>query len=498
MGQEKTQKSKIMKPFFRFLFWLLFLGLLAGGGILFFWIRRFDPNQYKPLLEAKIFEMTGANAEIVDLSLAWPKGLEIDLKGLKLRNQPQETPFFAAEQISLRLDLLSFLKRRLLPLEITVSRPQLILIQRFQGDNNWRIAVPLKVEGESGKPTAVAGVALFLSNVRLEDGEVVFRNETKFPAPEYALKRIRSEVRQSFPGGKIVMKGDGFLLPTTKPDLEWQLTFHPTQRQLLYEVYFLEDLIQLKGEALPFQAEPRFQGRLELNELNLMAFYDLLNLPPEKRVLAGVMNGGMEYDAFGRAPEQIKRSVTAKGIFEIREGAFLHFNLVDSLLKRVSIIPGFQEALMAGVPPSLQRLFATQDTPFEALQGEFSVQNQEIEVKPLVLKDPYYLAEAEGRAAFYGDLDFRAKLVLLEDMTEYLVGRVNEVAYLINQQGRIVIPFIYRGRWPLARPQPDLPGLAQSLVADRGEQLLQAGLQALTQLVAPQKEEPAATSPSNT
>lgn len=400
------------------------LGFLGLAAVFIFFLIRLDPDHYRSYLESQLSRALHLKVELGNLSRSWNRGLGLRVNGLELREDRDETPLFRADSLVLWLD-----------------------------------------------PFSLAGGHL-VYKARMEGGDFHYRGGTRHVPIDLELKGIRAQVRQEIPGGKIEGGGEARVLSDLTSDLTWRGTVDPKSHEVDFEVRFQKDQAILKGEARPLQKPLRFQTNLELQELDLAT----VGGP-----LGGVASGNVEVAGVGRSGIEIRKSLQGKGELEIRNGVFRNFNVLNAVLRRITVVPALGEALVVSVPANFQPLLNRQDTPFELLQSRFVIQEDQLAFREFLLKDRQYLIEAEGTFGFQGEVNFRAKLILMEEMSQFLVGRVKELAPLRNVKGRLVIPFVYRGTWPGARPRPDLNYLAEKLLVEQGRQLMERGLEALSQ-----------------
>lgn len=406
------------------IFFLLSFLSLAAGAVIF--LIRFDPNRYRPYLEGQLSKALGFKVELGPIFFSWTEGPVLKVNEPRVRENPKGPPLFSADFLLLSLDSLSLLGGRL------------------------------------------------VGKARIEGGELDYRARAGKIPRDLKLRGIRTEVRRGIPGGRMEAAGEGRILSDSTSDLTWQGTFNPRNGEADFEIHFEEEKAAMKGEAFPFQKPPRFQANLELHELDLA-------LLQAKGLLTGAASGEFKLAGAGQQGVEIRKSLQGQGAVEIRDGVFRNFNIVNAILRRVTVVPGLGEALVAGVPIYLQPLFNARDTPFELLQAEFVIREDQARFERLLLKGPQYLIEAEGVLSFEGEMNFRAKLILMEETSQFLVGRVNEFDALRNAKGRIVIPFVYRGTWPKVRPRPDLNFLAKKLFVEKSARLFEKGLEALAQ-----------------
>jgi len=488
LGPEKNKGVRHMKTELRDhrwsarIFFFAFLGILVvGGTALVMFARQFDPNDYRPSLEARLSESLGMDVKFGRLSLEWKSGLGLQADKVELRNRSGAVPFVAADHLFFRFKPFLLLRGQLIASEVTLSRPSILLIRNSFGSNWEKMTGPPKKKEASVKMPGwvsrwLGGFTILFSKVQVERGTLLYRDETQSTPVELAVRDLKGEFGQEWVQGAIRGRGEGRFLHPSEPDLSWNATWQIGEQELDFELELKGEGV-FKGKALPFQKPLRFKGGLELEN------FEVGRLP---FALSGLVSGNVALEGTGQTEEEIKKSLSGDGNVHIRDGRIRNFNVVQSVLARATVIPGLSEALVGAMPPSFRSLLASRDTHFDLIQTDFELKGSQSTIHSLVLKDANYQVQAEGVVGLDGQVDLRAQLVLLDEFSQFLVKRVKELGYLQNEQGLIVIPFVYRGKWPRATPQPDLAYLAERLVVDQGARLLQRGLEALSQRRQPQ------------
>lgn len=456
--------------------WVLLVGILGLTAALVIFVLRFDPNQYRPLIESKLSETLGIQAEIGSLSLGWKDGLAIEAGGIRLQNAPGEIPFLETESLFIRFDPFLLLRGKLILSKLSIVKPNVLLVRKADGSVNW----PNRRGGRGSAESRAAGLVLLLSDLTVEGGNLSYRDETSLPAQAVNLEGVEGRLTQTVPGGPLAFDAEAKILAEGRGgEIETEGRFYPIDGRVEFVGHLFEDHIVLKGEARLFGASPQYQGKLEVRGLDT----EQLFIPSRGEVyLSGRAEGEFKFEGTGRNAEELKRSLRAEGTLQIQDGAFRNLNVIDAILSRITPLPGLRGVLLGAVPETFQPVLQSQDTPFDQLQGNVSVENGIVTFPSLAMLGPDYLVEASGAVNFELDMNFQARLVLTGDLSEFLVSRVNELSLLANPESQLVVPFLVRGRWPEAKPQPDLAYLTQRLIVDQGSQLLQKGLEALSKL----------------
>ena len=469
MGPSKDQREDIVKRFLvGFMVFFLLVFTVLGAGLLFF-LSRFEPNDYREALQSRLSETLQCQVKLGELSVAWQNGLGIRVDGVTLQKREKEIPFLEVKSILVQVNPFNLFRQGLILCELRLIRPSVVWVNRGSG-GNW--SLPSKESVPKSPPLPWIGkIAVLLTEARIEDGYCHYRDETQHPARDIGIDQISAELKQALVADLIQFKGQGRLEGNPQDIVRWKGEFHPAAKRSGFEVSFREGRLRLKGEASTEHRQTALQGDFEIQDLDLESLP--LNEIKERPLIAGLANGHFSFSTAGSTADEFKNSLKGTGRFEIRNGAFLNLNLVDSVLQRITPLPALNALLAGTLPGPFQSVLENPHTPFEILEGEAQIENQGISVRPLRLRSQHFSLQAEGIASFRGDLDFSAQLVLEEELTAYLMERVNELALLSNTEKQIAIPFLYRGRWPEARPRPDLAYIGGKLIASQGRRLME-------------------------
>ena len=80
------------------------------------------------------------------------------------------------------------------------------------------------------------------------------------------------------------------------------------------------------------------------------------------------------------------------------------------------------------------------------------------------MKHEEYFLEGEGAVGLKDSLlDFRARLVCMEGLSAWIIGQNPDFKPFENVQGRVIIPFLYRGFLPQAALEADWETLGAML-----------------------------------
>lgn len=168
---------------------LLILGLTA----LFFFVKNFDADKYKPQVVSAMEEALGRDVALsgLKLNLSLSQGVRLEAAGLTIMDDPRFStgPFLSIDSVKLGLDILGIIAKREISISsVEVSSPRLVLIRNDQGLFNVltlkflsKDSTPLSagrgedVSSQAGK-TSVALAAVLVKDIMVRNGNVILND----------------------------------------------------------------------------------------------------------------------------------------------------------------------------------------------------------------------------------------------------------------------------------------------------------------------------------
>lgn len=211
-----------MKRLRKLLLFIVVLGLLAGGLLVF---AMYNANSlvqaYKPELEQKLSETVGSTVTLgtLGVSLFPSTRLTVDEVTIASTSSPDEQLTLA--NAALHLDLLPLLKRRLKITSLSLTKPSITLVKDENGIHIAGLPDSPPPEDETTTPevstaevsTAEVPIDLALDEFKLRNGTILLKNTTT--DTEYALKDLSIDASMKFEDDRLIfptMKGSGTAL----------------------------------------------------------------------------------------------------------------------------------------------------------------------------------------------------------------------------------------------------------------------------------------------
>jgi hypothetical protein len=223
------------------------------------------------------------------------------------------------------------------------------------------------------------------------------------------------------------------------------------------------------------EASPQFTLASQGQGLGLSQIFRSLHLTAPQ-FIQGRVNVDLQVAGRGEEWEEIRHALQGRGRVEVVEGALRDINIAEGVLSGVTGIPGLFLLISPRVREKYPEIFATADTEFDQLKGSMTIGDGKVHTEDLLMAAADWTAQGKGWFAFDRTLDFRALFITSQQLSEDIVAGVKEAKYIVNEQGRLEIPFALGGTLPQVKPKPDLAyvgRLLQRAALRRGGEELQ-------------------------
>ena len=210
------------------------------------------------------------------------------------------------------------------------------------------------------------------------------------------------------------------------------------------------------------ETAPRFAAAAIVQGMDLTQMFRSLAASAPQNI-RGLLNLDLDITGSGKEWHTVQRALQGQGRAEVVNGALLGVNLADGVLSGAAGIPGIVSFIPADVRNKYPAVFASKDTEFKQLKGSATIGDGKARTDDLVISTAEFETHGKGWFGFDRTVDFRALLLLSQQLSQDIIGRVKEMKNLANDQGRMEIPFNLSGRLPGAKPRPDLGHIARAM-----------------------------------
>lgn len=490
---------------------VLFLFVVAG----YFAVKNFDPNIFRTQLENAVLQQTGLHAELGDIKLVWGVQPEFRIDQIALYNNAARTREKLLQCSSLRIatDLGSIWSKHFLVPQVVIQDPKIFLEKKADGSWNWQTKIPEKIAALpsgsllpespiSRKSSAVndspgiqekilqgfsSGWVIGFGTLDVKNGTLQLTDATARPVFRQQVDKLELEINPKNVGRVFHFAASGAILAAVQKNVGIEGDLDLMSKSVNFDLRYGQDKIMLKGFVNLVSGEPCFKGELEVRALDLDSVIPASYKNGE--YVTGFLNAKVQLSFNGANPEMIKRSLTGQGSLEIRDGAYKNRNLVKEVFDRLSSVIAINQVLGEELPPEVNEMLKGSDTPFKVIRFNYSAAVGEVQISDAsMLHQDYQLS---GRGVF-GIQDQRVnsslQLAFSKSISDFLVKKIHELAFLSDRNGQVTIPFLYSGILPNAAVQPDLQYVTTKILQSGAEQLLDRGLAQLSKFLEKKKK----------
>ncbi len=446
---------------------------LIGGIVL---ILSFNPNQYRAEIARRLSEAVGQPVDIGSISLSFRNGAAIQLDDLAIQNK------FKAKRFFFILDLKPLLQKQIAVKQCLIDSPEVVIPEggvslnppasspQSQGASSGN----LSSAGQGASPSFSA--QFNIKRIDISNGRV-YRNGFSGETPgNILLDNVRLVLTNVSLDSPIQFSGDADLFLGGRKKLTAEGVMLYRQGSVNFNLA-LDKSVSASGSLNGLFDMPSLQIAWKADALELDSFLSAEEKKAE--YVAGRLSCAVNMSARGKEMDILKRTLTGAGTVRIEDGAIKNRNFLKENFERITQIPGLGLIFQINLGPRFDALLHSPDTAFQNLEAEIQIANERVFFQSFHLRHADYRIFLNGSAGFDHSIDFRGSLLIHTALGEALVKKVKELVYLSDNQSQLSIPFVYRGRFPGAIPQPNVGDLAARTISTIGTQLLEEGLSKL-------------------
>jgi hypothetical protein len=206
--------------------------------------------------------------------------------------------------------------------------------------------------------------------------------------------------------------------------------------------------------------EPAFDFNVNAQNINLQEALAAQHAKAANTI-RGSLTGSIQIAGRGKGMYQVRPTLRGSGQARVDNGKLVGVNVVAQALKKIDNIPEFGSLVPAGVVANHPELFKSPDTDIEEASLTFQIVGPRIISHDIVVQSTDYSIFGDGWFDLDKNLDLTAKIKMSQAFSSELVGAKQNVVYLTNQKGEVVIPLRVSGQLPHPAVVPDIAVIAQ-------------------------------------
>ncbi len=431
-------------------------------------IKTINPNAYLPMIAKAASDALGREVTLTKANyiLSW-EGLALDVFDVGVKEDPRvgTTPMVTIEKVHLRINIKPLLFKRHIDIsEMLLSKPRINVVLLEDGSLNVQKIGPTKktspalASAPAAPPTpdAVPVLApvstlpiLLVKKIEVEDGAVVFIDTHAGIPLKIQINHINIHSKDFSLTDPFSMAANFAFASKGENNVTANVTVRlkPTENKV--------DLSNLMATT-------------DLSLMDLNAFKAMLpNLAqvPLPESVSGTATFKMpSLSAGARAPADI----TGQGDFNIANARLEGFNLLDSVLSRINIIPGLGEGISAMISYKFKTKMGGDDTVLDKVQVNFTVKDAQVIIDDALLQSKIFEVKAKGKAAFDGTVEISTSVYIAPDLSVDLIKHIGPLEGLLDEDKRIYVPGGVSGKAPNVHYSPDMEYVGKKLFTGEG------------------------------
>ena len=218
----------------------------------------------------------------------------------------------------------------------------------------------------------------------------------------------------------------------------------------------------IAGSAAATMTKARpFEATLSLDNIDLEKA-----LASQKAKAAGTVRGSLtgqiQISGSGIRLGQIKPTLRGGGKAVIQNGKLVGVNVAAQAMKKSKKIPGVGDLVSPDVIARHPELFASPDTDIRQASLSFTIEGPKIISHDIAIQSPDYEIRGDGSFDADKNIDLKARLVIVKELSGELEANQKAVAILANKNGEIEIPVQIVGMLPKPDVLPDLQAIVET------------------------------------
>jgi uncharacterized protein involved in outer membrane biogenesis len=223
-----------------------------------------------------------------------------------------------------------------------------------------------------------------------------------------------------------------------------------------------------QGVVNDYMTTQEFEFNVDVKEIPLETALDQKAYPAQ---IKGSLSGNTKISGAGFTPEALEKMI-GQSTFTILNGELVGMNILQSVLGRITIIPGLADAVESQLSAELRQKIGGKNTKIDKADVRTRIANSNVLIDEAQVEAQGFRLSANGRAGFDQTLAMKAEMVLLKELAGALMASAKQMAALADENGEIHIPVNITGKLPSLSFMPDMNYLSKRLIVNEGSKHL--------------------------
>jgi uncharacterized protein involved in outer membrane biogenesis len=216
---------------------------------------------------------------------------------------------------------------------------------------------------------------------------------------------------------------------------------------------------------------PSFDLGLSASGLNLQKALTAVKAKAANTV-RGILTGNLQISGHGKNFDRVRPTLRGNGKAQLTDAKLVGVNVAAQGLRKIDHLPGIGVLVPGNVIAGHPELFKSPDTDIQSAGLTFIIYGARLSTNDFFAQAIDYSATASGWFDLDKYLDMNSQIFLSQSFSSELIAARQNIAFLANRDGQIVIPLRITGRLPHPQVLPNIDILAQRAASSAVENKL--------------------------
>ena len=188
----------------------------------------------------------------------------------------------------------------------------------------------------------------------------------------------------------------------------------------------------------------------------------------------GLVSGHIQLTGKGFTPEALTTSLSGTGQIALKKVTLKDINVFQTVIGKLSMIPGISERIAAAVPERYKQALAQKDTVLSDTELPIVIENGRVVIKDAAISSETFSFKGRVDVGFDTSYAMEGSFLVPADLSAGLVTGVPELQYLQNEDKQVFFPIKVAGKGATSALSVDAGYIAEKLVVNQAKtQLMQ-------------------------
>lgn len=227
-----------------------------------------------------------------------------------------------------------------------------------------------------------------------------------------------------------------------------------------------QGLINASGQIENYLTRQSFNVQAQVWDL---AIQELIVQDKSPVKAEGIVSGKIIVNAEGFSPQALQSSLSGSLDLSVTKAKLKDINVLRTVLDKISVIPGLAQKIEANLSERYKKKLTQKDTELSDIKLPVTIENGQILVKDAVLEADEFVFKGRLQAGFDGAYALEGSFLIPPELSASMVGAVDQLQYLLNNDKQIYIPLKVAGRAGEVKFNVDTEYIAKKLIEEQAK-----------------------------